>query len=198
MTVFLTFGVYALKINGEMPTQSEFVPLVSVYFIVATIYTLVSLIWFVTANFFVIKSNIPKPLVFVAEKIQFIFFFDCISKKKNSSQKSPPPKVGSVESVYRSPIETINQPVNLNRRPKRDEEEDDSRSQKFIFIDELKRKCDSCPKPLCEGCDSKEKEKKNAKKAFDRNLRTLNLLAFFVVFLIMLISNLCIWLSIAN
>ena len=70
MTVFLTFGVYALKINGDMPTQSEYIPLVSIYFLIATLYTLLSLIWFVMANYFGIKNHIPKPLVLIAQTLQ--------------------------------------------------------------------------------------------------------------------------------
>ena len=197
MTVFLTFGVYALKINGDMPTQSEYIPIVSIYFIVSTIYTLISLVWFVIAHYFALKSRIPKPLVFIAEKFQYVFSFDWIAKIKEPKKKPSPDsaaKLGSIESVYRSPIETINQSVNKNKQ----QPEDVLRPRKVVLTDDLVKPCNSCPKPLCQGCDAKEKEKNKTKSQFDRNLKTLNLLAFIIVLLIMLISNLCIWISVAS
>jgi alpha-L-arabinofuranosidase len=56
--------------------------------------------------------------------------------------------------------------------------------------------CNTCNK--CEECDEIENKKKKNKNIFDKNLKTLNLIAFSIVFLIMVVSNLCIWIIVAT
>ena len=186
MTVFLTFGVYALKINSDLPVQSQFVSLFSTYFIVSTIYTLIALMWFIVANYFVIKNSIPGHLVFIAEQIQ-LRVTQVISqlnlKKKDKQQellKEPlPASLGSVafiETTYRSPIESIIQtPASKEEQATKGDEdkEKENFSYSFRFLEE-------------------KKEKKN----FATNLKTLNYTAFFLVFLIMSVSNISIWTSV--
>lgn len=59
MTTFLTFSVYALRVSGDIPVQSDYLPLISVYFIMSSLYTLVSLIWFIVANLLITKKHVP-------------------------------------------------------------------------------------------------------------------------------------------
>ncbi len=184
MTVFLTFGVYALKINGDMPTQSEYIPLVSVYFLVATLYTLLSLMWFVMANYFVIKNHIPNLLVLIVQAVQ------CIKQKEEDKKK----KDLSNQSTNKSPIETVNREATNNFKFKEDSEMRNRNSTNIQFL--AKPTCNTCNK--CEECDEIENKKKKNKNIFDKNLKTLNLIAFSIVFLIMVVSNLCIWIIVAT
>jgi hypothetical protein len=50
MTIFLTFSVYALKVSSEIPVQSEYLPMVSVYFIVSVVFILLTMCWCVLEN----------------------------------------------------------------------------------------------------------------------------------------------------
>ena len=185
MSVFLTFGVYALKINSDLPVQSQFVSLFCTYFIVSTVYTFIALMWFIVAYYFVIKNSIPGHLVFIAEQIQLhathlISKLNLKEKEKQELLKEPLPaclgSVAFIETTYRSPIESIIQtPASKEEQATKGDEakEKENFSYSFRFLEE-------------------KKEKKN----FATNLKTLNYIAFFLVFLIMFISNLSIWSSV--
>jgi hypothetical protein len=196
MSVLLSFGVYALKINGDLPVQSLYV---SIYFIVATVYTLIALIWFIVANHFLTKNRIPRPLVFIAGKIQFYFeeiqfYFSSklhlkIGVKKEILKESPPTSLGSVsfiETTYRSPIESVIQPSVVNNvrqgEPNKCEEEKCEEKENFTYSFRF----------------LEEKKEKNNFENLDKNLKTLNYFVFFIVFLIMFILNLSTWISVSN
>ena len=46
MTSFLTFSVTSLRIASDIPVQSDYLPLITLYFMLSIIYTLIGLIWF--------------------------------------------------------------------------------------------------------------------------------------------------------
>jgi hypothetical protein len=46
MTCFLTFSVNLIVISSEIPVQSDYLPLISIYFIFSIIHSLVSIVWF--------------------------------------------------------------------------------------------------------------------------------------------------------
>jgi len=162
MTTFLTFGVYALKLNNEMPVQSEYFPLASIYFIVALVYTLISLAWFVMANHFVITKKIPNCLIAVAELLRKPFSRSSF-KSKNVSKKET--SFNLDKDMDNEEIDKMN--LNLNRRTSIG----DLVAFKHIFC-------------KCKECEQKENDIKITKEIFNKNLRALNYLALFCVFLI--------------
>jgi hypothetical protein len=46
MTCFLTFSVNLIVISSEIPVQSDYLPVVSIYFLFSIIHSLTSIIWF--------------------------------------------------------------------------------------------------------------------------------------------------------
>ncbi len=78
MTTFLTYGVYSVRIASDLPVQSEYLPMISIYFFFGIIFTLISLIWFLVANYYSSKNEIPS-------------FFICMSRLKIS--KTVPIKI---------------------------------------------------------------------------------------------------------
>ena len=188
MTTFLTFGVYALKLNNEMPIQSEYFPLASVYFIVALVYTLISMAWFVMANHFVITKRIPSCFLRVAELLRKWFSMPAF-KSKNTQ-----------ETAANSDIEYIDKiNLNLNRRTSFGDIEDIDRinlnlNRRTSIVDLMAYKHIFCK---CNECEKKEIDLKNSKEIFNKNLRALNYLALFFVFLIMLVSNIYIWIAVS-
>ena len=140
---------------------------------VALVYTLISMTWFVAANYFVIRKEIPTWLVFVAETIQKLFACLLFKSKTKTEKKETNSDDLEINNNYR-----LN--LNLNRRISMG----DLISMKHIFC-------------KCTDCEVKEVAIKNEKEIFNRNLKTLNYLALFVVFLIMLVSNLCIWVAVS-
>ena len=46
MTSFLTFSVTSVRIAGDIPMQSEYLPLITLYFLLSIIYTFLGLTWY--------------------------------------------------------------------------------------------------------------------------------------------------------
>jgi hypothetical protein len=87
MTTFLTFSVYSLRIASDIPTQSEYLPSITLYFLLSTSYVLLALSWFICENFFRSNSFLPKPLRFmvhgVRNLIQKVVKCVCLKRKKS-------------------------------------------------------------------------------------------------------------------
>jgi hypothetical protein len=69
MSFFLTYSINGLRISGEIPMSSDSVPLITYYFIGSLLYTLLSLIWFVVCNFYMMNQSMPETLTRLAESI---------------------------------------------------------------------------------------------------------------------------------
>ena len=46
MTSLLTFVVTSLRISSDIPVQSEYLPLITLYMILSIVYTLLGFIWY--------------------------------------------------------------------------------------------------------------------------------------------------------
>jgi hypothetical protein len=55
MSVILSFSVYSLNISNNLPVQSEYVPEITVFFLVCIFINLFAVFWFIQLNHF--KSN---------------------------------------------------------------------------------------------------------------------------------------------
>ena len=69
MTTFLTLAVYSLRVSADLPVQSEYFPLISVYFFIGLLLTFISLVWFVVANSFNVNQHVP----YILEKMTGVF-----------------------------------------------------------------------------------------------------------------------------
>ena len=95
MTIFLTYAVYALRINNDLPTQSDFVPTIAIYFLISIIFTLLAMIWFFFCNQMTTKKYVPELFISI---IQFIKKFSInFKKKQNKSRIEVLPKQKDVE-----------------------------------------------------------------------------------------------------
>ena len=87
-------AVYSLRVQSDLPVQSQYFPIVSYYFLFSMLYAFFSLIWFLTAvyleNIYLIKNDMPKyleKLIFILNKIWFyriISYVGAEKKKKNT------------------------------------------------------------------------------------------------------------------
>ena len=88
MTIFLTLGVYGINVANIFPLQSDYIPTITIYYIMGITYTFLCLLWFVCAEYLRSKDKIPYVLIKVAAFGTIICF--C------SFRKSPaPPKIPS-------------------------------------------------------------------------------------------------------
>jgi hypothetical protein len=79
MTSFLTFAVTGVRISGEIPVQSQYLPLINLYILLSIIYTLIGFMWFLIANHLSKKHHLPfllERMAFVIRKILFCIFKD--------------------------------------------------------------------------------------------------------------------------
>ena len=79
MTSFLTFSVTAVRISSDIPTQSEYLPLITLYMVLSMVYTLIGLICFILIESFTKSKKIPA--IFL--KVPF-----CVKKIKQSLKKN--------------------------------------------------------------------------------------------------------------
>ena len=60
MSVFLTLGVYSLKVSSDFPMQSDSIPYIIIYYMMCVFFTFISLAWFVAFEYFKSLQDVPK------------------------------------------------------------------------------------------------------------------------------------------
>ena len=176
MTTFMTFAMTAVRISSDIPTQSDYLPLISLYMFLSIFYALISMSWFVSLNHFTSKKYLPKIILKVTWIVRKCLFWIFVEEKKNETVK--------VKAVDKNKVGSIK-----NDEAKATTEAENSNEVLFKPVEKCNR-CGDCTKE-----SEKEKQKKKEQKDLDENLSAFNYLAFFTVFSIMLICNLTIWLS---
>lgn len=170
MNVFLALAIYSVRISSEFASQSEYIPLVSIYFMLGILFTFFALCWFVCKELIGKRDEIPKPLNIFANFIRKIF-----KRTRQVEVKSEPKSEENTDSDKNSDLKKpIPEPVKH----------------------ELCNKCDSCMKCLNE--KDKEKIKKKIKEEKEANVNALNLFMLFVIFTCYFVSYLVIWLLIVT
>ncbi len=85
MSCFLTFSVYSLRISQDIPTQSEYLPMISLYFIASILFVLIAFAWFIIENYFKTNLFLPNWLLFLMTNIQkLIDKFKSVKMKKRT------------------------------------------------------------------------------------------------------------------
>ena len=75
MTSFLTFAVTAVRISGDIPTQSEYLPLITLYMILSMAYTFIGLLVFILIESFLKNKKIPGLFLIIPFCVRNLFFF---------------------------------------------------------------------------------------------------------------------------
>ncbi|CAF0940104.1 unnamed protein product [Brachionus calyciflorus] len=128
MTIILTFSIYSLRVANDIPVQSDYLPLITVYFMVSTIYSILSLIWFIAANHMLAKSKIPSFML----KLSKLFF----TGQRKKSEKIVPHEIIVVDvSNEQEKLEKITIDKKMENIEKRDDKLDDKKlTEKIIII----------------------------------------------------------------
>ena len=161
--------------------------MVSLVFVFSTLYTLFSFTWFILANEFATKNNMPKCLIAIASFVKRILYWIFDEKPfwhRNTSKINA--KSEKVELIVIS-------------RKDQDSKVQEKKSKEGVKPIEspVKTTCFNCG--FCEKCQSdkeKEKKKKKDKESSESNVSALNYLVFFIMALTMVTCNLVIWLCI--
>jgi hypothetical protein len=174
MTTFLTYAVQSLNIAGFLPVQSQYYPLISIYFLMSLICTFLSLVWFWYTNKLLTENKIPSSLRVVANYVKKCLFFIFIPAETN------------IQEIFERKITPEND-ITIKNLDKANVSKETEQKE----ID----KCNNC-ELLCSKCIYKKKIDEDKRKEKENNeslIKALNILASFTVFSIFLIIHICIW-----
>ena len=157
-------AVYSLRVQSDLPVQSQYFPIVSYYFLFSMLYALFSLIWFLTAvyleNIYLTKNDMPKyleKLIFILNKIWFYRIISYVGAEKKDD------------------------------KDKKDMDVEEMNPYKCLKCQDLEK----CVKCIAE--KDKEDKKKKKKEKSELDVRYLNKFMFSIIFFMYFITNLIIW-----
>ncbi len=190
MSGFITFGVYAVNLASTLPTQSDYVPDISSYFYSSIAFNFIAFAWFLYMNRCLIRSEMPEFLKKFGEMLKKVFclcFPPDDKKDKKTEDKKIEDKIKTVDSPTILVVEESDKPKtveNLEIKAK---------------TENKKSKCGFCDR--CSSCETdfkKDKDKAKRKKEIESSLEALNYLAFVMIFVSLIITNLAIWVNLSK
>lgn len=179
MTCFLTYSVNGVRIASDISIQSEFIPLINVYFIFSMVFTLVSMIWYVILNSFATKRTMPRFLIRFAELLEPLF----VRKRHDFSFKEAKEAMlfdMTLQKVAQLSENDFKETVN-DVRAAEDE-------QKVVFGTVETKKKNSL---------NHHEEHEDSQKVYERRVDHFNYFVLFVAILTMAVAQVLIWTAIA-
>jgi hypothetical protein len=176
MICFMTYSVYSLNFSNLFPQQSEYIMMITLYFLLSISWTLISMVWFIIANYFTTKNEMAKPLYAFSGLLQKAFCCCCFPSSK-LDEKIEDEQLNN--SITQRPIALENIYT---------------RQQSIKTNEKITSKCDFCNR--CKSCQAdfdKDKAKDKKKKDIEAKCSALNYLVLFWVSLLMLVSNIVVW-----
>lgn len=186
MTTFLTYSVYSLRIAGDIPVQSEYLPYILIYFIFSILHTLLSMFWFVLLNLFQTKNYVPKFLIVFASILEKMSCYLC--NLRNSFKRT--------QTIRRT---KENNNVHLIRIEKNENESSESPPKVLTPVEKID-KLEPTPTTVksIETTEEQKEKEKSKKEILESTLNILNYFVFFCLFLFIFVSNLTLWILISK
>lgn len=69
-TTFLNMGIISVRVAGDIPVQSDYLPLITLYFFLSLIYTFISFLWFAIVSFLKDRKYLPSWLNLLLNSIK--------------------------------------------------------------------------------------------------------------------------------
>ena len=88
----MTLATFSVRSQADIAPQGQFLPMITMYYVLSIMYTFIALIWFVVADNWTTKQNIPKFLITFATFIKRIFFWIFDEEPIWKSRKVAPEK----------------------------------------------------------------------------------------------------------
>jgi hypothetical protein len=189
ITSWLTFAVNSVRISNDIPVQSEYLPLITLYMLMSMIYTLFAFVWFIIAD------HLSK-----TKKIPFIFKLvaDTLRKCRPLNYRKVEQKKKIIKPIETTSIKTVEQEsyqVSTLNSANEVGAEQDIRLNENKILDSNRNQCYKCNSDIVNAEKSKSENEKHEKES---QVKTLNLLAFSLIFLFIFSCNLTIWLKIGS
>lgn len=80
MTQLMVLATYSVRVQTDISPQSQFMPMITLYYVLGISFVLIALCWFIIANNWTQKQNIPKFLIMFASAIKRVLFW-CVHLK---------------------------------------------------------------------------------------------------------------------
>ena len=198
MTGFMTFSVYSLRISTDMPVQSDFLPKITVYFILSITYSLITMFWFIQRNHWANKNSMPEFLEKFAELLKKFFCLCYPQDNKTSPEKKTEDELRNQEEGKVKASELNNDLSNVGFL-KNLTNEAEAKEACLNKLPEKKEelKCNHCNR--CEKCEEefkKDKDKSKKKKDIESKLEAINYLMLIAMIVLMFTTQIGIWISI--
>ena len=143
MSHFMILATYSVRMQADTSPQGQFLPMITLYYILSIGYAFVALIWFIIAENWTTKQNVPKFLVTFSVFIKRILFwiFDEEPIWKRGKKVVPEKKIEETKAS------TINQDppmtkTDLSSLPQ-EKKEDESKKAAVCFTCDF---CENCQK----------------------------------------------------
>ena len=175
--------------------------MITLYFLFSICWILISMAWFIVCNHYTTKAEMPKVLLMFCEFLQQLFCCCFPPPKKDekdaANKTTPATDSDTVKCVYCRQLfglccgKTNRVEVGNNKEGKGEAivSTDDSSKPKCQFCD----RCQSCQADF-----DKDRAKGKNKKDIEAKCNALNYFVFIFIFLFMFISNMVIWLLMAE
>lgn len=86
MTCFLTYSVYSLNFSNLFPQQSQYLMMITLFFLLSIVWTFISMVWFILYIYFTTAATMPHVLYVLCEKLQKLF--NASSSKRTHPNKT--------------------------------------------------------------------------------------------------------------
>lgn len=64
--------MYSVRVSSDIPLQSDYIPFIMIYYLFSTLFTLISFLWFITAEYYSKQTYLPNWMVKLAKIIKLI------------------------------------------------------------------------------------------------------------------------------
>ena len=192
MSGFITFGVYSVNTASTLPTQSDYIPKISNYFLSSIALNFIAFAWFLYMNRCLLRSEMPACLKMFGEKVKKIFCLCFPPEVKKDQKPSGKDNVDDLMSKKQTEGDTLKLDVLVAETPKLP----DTKESK---TDDNKIKCGLCDRCIeCQADFKKDKDKGKMKKEIESSFEALNWLAFWFMFTLLIITNIAVWVKLYN
>jgi hypothetical protein len=130
MACLLTLTVNSVRVSNDIPIQSDYVPTITIYFVISIFYPFISMFWFVARNHFEKKCYLPIPLIKLVDFLQIFKSFKI--KYKYRISKKPE----NIDQAYVSTCNLSDQikTFNVDKNKENDFKEDNKIQSKITIL----------------------------------------------------------------
>jgi len=97
ISTFLSYGILSIRVSSDIPIQSSYLPLISLFFIMNIVFSFVAFGWFVLVHNFRTKNYMPLFILKTFKRFKNLEQFLFNKSKKNKSQPKNSAKTEEIE-----------------------------------------------------------------------------------------------------